>query len=79
MDTVDVATFDSEGEAQVVKARLEDAGIPCMLVGTGQSGLSSGFFSAGATSIRLRVPSEDAEEARAVIDDRHGKSQAEEG
>jgi hypothetical protein len=68
MDTVDVATFDSEGEAQVVKARLEEAGIPCMLVGTGQSGLSSGFFSAGATSIRLRVPSEDADEARAMIE-----------
>jgi len=66
--TVDIASYTTEGEAQLAKMQLDDAGIQSMIAGTGQPGFPAGMFSNAAASVRLRVAEEDAEAARAVLD-----------
>ncbi|WP_179862359.1 putative signal transducing protein [Longibacter salinarum] len=67
METVDVAAFETLGEAELARLRLESAGIRCVLAGAGQTGLPAAMFSRTATKVRVQVASDDAEAARAVL------------
>jgi len=73
-DTVDIASFRTEGEAELARLCLERAGIPCMIAGSGQPGLPSGLFSAQASNVRIRVPVSDADDARGVLEEDFGSS-----
>jgi hypothetical protein len=66
--TVDIASYTTEGEAQLAKTQLDDAGIPSMIAGTGQPGFPAGMFSNTAASVRLQVAEENVDAARAVLD-----------
>ncbi len=66
--TVDIASYTTEGEAQLAKTQLDDAGIPSMIAGTGQPGFPAGMFSNASALVRLQVAEENAEAARAVLD-----------
>jgi len=73
-DTVDIASFRTEGEAELARLCLERAGIPCMIAGSGQPGLPSGLFSAQASNVRIRVSVSDADDARDVLEEDFGSS-----
>lgn len=64
---VTVARCDTRGAARLVKAQLEDAGVPCMLSNEEQAGLPMMFDETGG-DVEVKVPSDRAEEARAVLD-----------
>ena len=64
---VTVARYDSTGEAQLAKAQLDDAGIPCMLANADQSGLAP-MFDATEGGVQVKVPADRADEARDVLD-----------
>lgn len=64
---VTVARFDRLHEAQLAKAQLDDADIPCMLTNADATGLSS-MFDAERSRVQLKVPADRADEARAVLD-----------
>jgi len=63
---VTVARYDSRGDAQLAKTQLGDAGIPCMLANTTQSGLAP-MFDATEGSVRVKVPADQADAARDVL------------
>lgn len=63
---VTVARYDSQGDAQLAKAQLEDAGIPCMLANAEQSGLAM-MFDASRSGVQVKVSEEDAEAAQALL------------
>lgn len=62
-----VIRYDTKGEAQLAKAQLEDAGIPCLLANADQSGLAS-MFEATEGGVQVRVPADQADAARSVLD-----------
>ncbi len=64
---VTVARYDSQGDAQLAKAQLEDAGIPCMLANAEQSGLAM-MFDASRSGVQVKVSEEDAEAAQALLE-----------
>jgi len=64
---VTVARFDRLHEAQLAKAQLKDADIPCMLSPPDTTGLTS-MFTAKHSGVKVMVPADRAEEARAVLD-----------
>jgi flagellar biosynthesis/type III secretory pathway M-ring protein FliF/YscJ len=63
---VTVARCDSEGDAQLAKAQLEDAGIPCMLANAEQAGLAM-MFDASRSGVQVKVPADQVEEARTLL------------
>lgn len=64
---ITIARFNRLHEAQLAQARLDDAGIRCMLSNPNMTGLAS-MFDAERGGIKIMVPADDAEEARAVLD-----------
>jgi hypothetical protein len=63
-----VARYDSQGDAQLAKTRLEDAGIACMLANADQAGLAM-MFDPSRSGVQVKVPADRAEEARALLAD----------
>ena len=63
---VTVARYDSQGDAQLAKARLEDAGISCMLANADQAGLAM-MFDPSRSGVQVKVPADRADEARALL------------
>jgi predicted dienelactone hydrolase len=63
---VTVARYETQGEAQLAKAQLDDAGIRCMLANVGQSGLAP-MFDATEGGVQVKVPAPRADEARALL------------
>jgi Putative prokaryotic signal transducing protein len=67
MELVTVFRTFSPGEAQLVRSRLEAAGFIAEVTHE-LSALSMDGYSMAAGGVRVQVPSEQAEEARALID-----------
>jgi hypothetical protein len=65
---VRVARYDMRGDAHLARARLEDAGIPCLLANEAQAGLSM-MFDASGSGVQVKVPADRAEEANALLDE----------
>jgi len=65
--SVTVARYDTTGSARLAKARLEDAGIPCLLANEDQAGLST-MFDATTWGVQVKVPEEQADEARSILE-----------
>jgi hypothetical protein len=63
---VTVARYDSRGEAELAKARLDDADVPCLLANAEQAGLAM-MFDASRSGVQVKVPADRAEEARALL------------
>jgi hypothetical protein len=61
-----VARYDSRGEAELAKARLDDADVPCLLANAEQAGLAM-MFDASRSGVQVKVPADRAEEARALL------------
>lgn len=61
-----VARYDSQGDAHLAKAQLDDAGIPCMLANEDLAGLSM-FFDPSRSGVQVKVPADRADEARSVL------------
>lgn len=67
---VELATYASGLEADVVIARLEAEEIPVMRVGNDTTGIfGPGFQGTSPQGVTVRVPSDALEEARALLDD----------
>lgn len=64
---VTIARYDTRGDAQLAKARLQEAGLPCMLANADQSGLPT-MFEATEGGVQVKVPARHADDARAVLD-----------
>ena len=64
---VTVARYDSRGDAQLAQARLEDAGIPCMLANAEQAGFAM-MFDASRSGVQVKVPADRTDDARALLD-----------
>lgn len=64
---VTVARYDTKGAAQLAKAQLEDAGIPCLLANADQSGLAS-MFDPTSGGVQIKVPADRTGAARSVLD-----------
>lgn len=62
-----VGRYDTTGDAHLAKAQLEDAGIPCMLANEEQVGLTM-IFDASRSGVHVKVPPDQAEDARAVLE-----------
>ncbi len=65
---VTVARYDSEGDAQLAKAQLEDADIRCMLANAEQAGLAM-MFDSSRSGVQVKVPAAQADEAQALLED----------
>ena len=63
-DYVTVERADNEAIAEMLRQRLEQSGIPCML----ESGRMAGVAGAGA-SYAVTVPAERADEAKELLGD----------
>ena len=63
-DYVTIEQAGNEAIADLIKQRLDDSGIPCLLV----PGNMSAFAGAGA-SYAVQVPADRADEARALLGD----------
>jgi hypothetical protein len=61
-DYVTVERADNEAMAELIRQRLEQSGIPCMV----QSGQMAAVSGAGA-SYAVTVPAERADEAREIL------------
>lgn len=77
MRFVTVARFERPYQAHLAAALLEDTGIPCTVSGEGLHGMTS-FFSPRQGQVRLEVPEEHADEARAVLAEAEEGTQGEE-
>jgi hypothetical protein len=66
MELVTVFTTFSPGEAQLMRSRLEAAGFLAEVIHE-LSALSMDGYSMAAGGVRVQVPSDQAEEARALI------------
>ena len=67
MELVTVFRTFSPGEAQLIRSRLEAAGFMAQVTHE-LSALSLDGYSMAAGGVRVQVPAEQAEEARALID-----------
>jgi predicted RNA-binding Zn-ribbon protein involved in translation (DUF1610 family) len=67
-----VAEYSAEPEAELARAVLESAGIEAAV--TGSSVLGSGFTLGGQPGIRLWVLESQVEQAREVLESRHGSA-----
>ena len=65
---VQVARYDTRGDAHLARTRLEDAGIPCMLANEAQAGLAM-MFDSSRSGVQVKVPADRAEEAKALLDE----------
>jgi hypothetical protein len=65
---VTVARYDTRGEAELARARLDDVGIPCLLANAAQAGLTM-MFDARRSGVQVRVPAEQVEAARSILGD----------
>jgi len=65
---VTIATFHSEPEFLLARARLESAGIDCFVTGEHMLRIG-GWHSHLADGIRLQVRESDAPDARAILHD----------
>ena len=63
-DFVTVERADNEAMAELIRQRLEESGIPCVV----QSGRMAAVAGAGA-SYAVTVPAENADEARGILGD----------
>ena len=61
-DYVTVERADNEAMAEMIRQRLEQSGIPCMV----ESGATSALSGAGA-SYAVAVPAERADEAKTIL------------
>lgn len=61
-----VARYDTTGDADLAKAQLEAAGIPCMLSNEDQAGLAM-LFDPSRSGVHVKVPADEAEAARSVL------------
>ncbi len=68
---VRVARYDTQGDAHLAKARLEDAGIPCLLANEAQAGLAM-MFDATRGGVQVKVPADRVEEANALLEETGG-------
>jgi hypothetical protein len=68
MDLVTVASYQNPGQACLARTLLEDAGIPCALADESDAGLTP-FFSRQRGGVKLKVPADSADEARALLAD----------
>jgi predicted RNA-binding Zn-ribbon protein involved in translation (DUF1610 family) len=66
MDLVTVASFRQPYEAHLAAARLRDAEIPCY-VADEQMATMNPFYSQATGGVKVRVPADRVEEARAII------------
>jgi hypothetical protein len=66
-DQVTVATFLGPAEAEVIRARLDEEGIPAIILGDASSGAITGVADY-ETGIRVAVAAENAERARALLE-----------
>lgn len=64
---VTVARYETTGDAQLAKTRLEDAGISCMLANEDHSGLST-IFDVTEGGVQLKVNETDREQAEEILD-----------
>jgi hypothetical protein len=67
---VTVARYDSRGDAQLARARLENADIPCLLANAEQAGLAM-MFDSGRSGVQVKVPPGRVDEARDVLERTH--------
>ncbi len=65
---VALATFANGFEADLVRARLEDADIPVLVKGPQVGMFGSGFQGATVGGVELFVPSPELDRARALLD-----------
>ena len=73
---VTIDEYQSELEAQMAKATLQDSGIDAIIVG----GTVKGLYPAdGMLYVQLQVFAADAERARAVLDSQQNQAGREEG
>lgn len=69
---VTVARYDTRGDAQVAKTRLEEAEIPCLLANAEQSGLSM-LFDGSSAGVQLKVRESHLEAARELLGSERGE------
>ena len=62
-DYVTIENAGNEAIADLIKQRLDDAGIPCVLVPGGMAALAQ-----SGASFAVTVPADRADEARALLD-----------
>ena len=67
---VTVARYDSRGDAQLARARLENADIPCLLANAEQAGLAM-MFDSGRSGVQVKVTPGRVDEARDVLERTH--------
>jgi hypothetical protein len=65
---VPVAGFGAVYEAEMAKARLERAGIPCIVRGSHVGIFGPGFAGPTPHGVQLVVPEDRLEEARAILE-----------
>lgn len=63
---ITIATFNELTEAHIIKGRLEAEGILCFLGDEHIVGVQP-FYSLAVGGVKLKVPEQDVEEARAVL------------
>lgn len=73
-----LATFDHPYQADLVIALLADAGIPARRAGAYLPGMST-FFSGQVSNVRVEVPEDRLEEARALIEQANLENESEDG
>lgn len=73
MRLVTVAVYPHAHQAHLARALLEDAGIPCF-VANEHSAFLRPFFPSPGDGVRVQVPEDAAEEARAVLHEASGES-----
>ncbi|PSQ97427.1 MAG: hypothetical protein BRD55_02240 [Bacteroidetes bacterium SW_9_63_38] len=63
---VTVARYESRGDAELARVRLEEADIPCMIANADQSGLPM-MFDASRSKVQVKVVADRADDARALL------------
>lgn len=63
---VTVARYDTRGDAELARTRLDDADIPCMIANADQSGLPM-MFDASRSKVQVKVAADRADEARTLL------------
>lgn len=73
-DLIVLTRFDNPGTAHIVKAYLENAGIPCLLSGEDSSGFQP-ILTSGTGGIRLFIRRGHLEEARLLLEEAGSEEQ----